>query len=161
MGSGPPRRLTDVVLMAFFLLFAFTSLVMEMYVVFEVDLETATDPLGRAWNWYAHRDPIFHEPPLFLWIMCAVDAFLFGPFYLVLLYAFWGRREWIRAPGLAYVGTIVYSTVVYFGIEFLDPLPGTDLWLVFWINVPYTLVPLWLGWRLRRAPVFPGTRAAD
>lgn len=154
MGNARPRKRTDVVLMAFFVLFAFTSLIMEMYVVLGVDLRAATDPLGRAWNWYAQRDPIFYDPPLFLWLMCAVDALAFGPFYLVLLYAFRNRREWIRIPGLAYAGTIVYSTVVYFGIEFLDPLPDTDLSLVFWVNVPYTIVPLWLGWRLRRSPVF-------
>jgi hypothetical protein len=154
MTSRAPRPLTDWVLLAFFLLFAFTSLVMEMYVVLGVDLREATDPFGRAWNWYARFDPIFYDPPLFLKIMCGVDGFLFGPFYLVLLYAFARRREWIRAPGLAYVGTIVYSTIVYFLVEFLDPVPGTDLAVVFWINIPYTIVPLWLGWRLRRAPVF-------
>lgn len=140
--------------MAFFALFAFTSLVMEMYVVFGVDLAHATDPLGRAWNWYAQRDPIFYDPPLFLRLMCAVDAFVFGPFYLVLLYAFARRHEWIRIPGLAYVGAIVYSTIVYFLVEFIQPLPGTDLAFVFWVNVPYTVVPIWLGWRLRQAPAF-------
>jgi hypothetical protein len=140
--------------MAFFCLFAFTSLVMEMYVVFGVDLREAADPFGRAWNWYARFDPIFYDPPLFLKWMCGIDGFVFGPFYLVLLYAFVRRREWIRAPGLAYVGTIVYSTIVYFLVEFLDPVPGTDLGMVFWINIPYAIVPLWLGWRLRRAPVF-------
>lgn len=154
MSAPPSRSATDVILIGFFCLFAFTSLVMEMYIVFGVDLHTATDPLGRAWNWYAARDPIFYDPPLFLKVMCGVDGFLFGPFYLVLIYAFVRRREWIRPPGLAFVATIVYSTVVYFGVEFLEPLEGTDLAIVFWINIPYTIVPLWLGWRLRRRPVF-------
>ncbi len=154
MAGSKARGLLDRALILFFCVFAFTSLVMEMYVVFGVDLREATDPLGRLWNWYAHYDPIFFDPPLFLELMCAVDGFVFGPFYLVLLYAFARRREWIRIPGLAFVGVIVYSTVVYFLAEFLAPVPGTNLGVVFAINVPYTIVPLALGWRLRHAPVW-------
>jgi len=158
MAGRTELRRGDRLLMAWLGLFAFTSLVMEGYLLLGGDLREASDPLGRLWAWYAARDPIFFDPPLFLRWMCAVDAALFGPFYLVALYAFARRRAWIRLPGLAYVGTIVYSTVLYFGVELLDPVPGTDLAVVAAVNAPYVLVPLWLAWRLRREPVFGGAR---
>jgi hypothetical protein len=140
--------------MAFLGVFAFTSLVMETYLLLGPDLREADDPLGRLWAWYAARDPVFFDPPLFLRWMCGLDALVFGPFHVAAVFAFARRRAWIRLPGLAYAGTILYSNVIYFGVELLDPVPGTDLSVVALVNLPYVMVPVWLAWRLRAEPVF-------
>jgi hypothetical protein len=148
-------RAGDRVLVAFFVLFAFTSLAMEPYVVLPVDLARATDPLGRLWYFYAKSwDPLFLDPPLFLRVMCAIDMFLFGPFYLVLIYAFVKRKNWIRVPGLLFVAAIVYSTIVYFAVELIGEAGRANLFWVVVVNIPYTLVPLWLGWRLAKPEPF-------
>ena len=149
------ERPLDVVLVGFFCLFAFTSLVMEMYVVFGVDLRSARDPMARAWHFYAASwDPIFLDTPLWLRVMCGIDAFVFGPFYVVLIYAFVRGRDWIRLPALVFVSAIVYSTLVYFGVELLGEGARANLPMVVLVNVPYTLVPLLLAWRMRRPRPF-------
>ncbi len=155
MAPSLRNRPFDLLLVAFFVVFAFTSLVMEMYIAFDVDLAAATDLFGRGWHWYAVSfDPIFLDPPTFLWLMCTFDAFVFGPFYLVLIYAFVRRRNWIRVPALIYGAAIVYSTIIYFGIEVLDEAHRADLLWVFVINIPYTVVPLVLCWRVRHPQPF-------
>jgi hypothetical protein len=142
------ERPLDLFLVLCFSVFAFTSLVMEMYIVFDVDLRTATDPFGRAWRFYCQWDPLFLDTPLWLRIMCGIDGFVFGPFYLLLIWALWRERAWIRLPALLYVAAIVYSTVVYFGYEFVAERERANLLMVVLINVPYTIVPLLLGWRM-------------
>ncbi len=143
------NRALDRVLVVWFALFAFTSLAMEPYVVFGLDLHRAHDPLAVAWLLYASRwDPAFLDPPLFLRVMCGLDCFVFGPFYLVLIYAFVRRRDWIRAPALVFVGAVVYSTLVYFGWELVSERGRADLPMVLLVNVPYTLVPLVLAVRM-------------
>lgn len=155
------RRPLDLILVACFALFAFTSLVMEMYIVFGVDLRTATDPFGRAWRLYCQWDPLFLDTPMWLRIMCAIDGFVFGPFYLVLIAAFVREREWIRIPALIYVSAIVYSTLVYFAYEFIAEAGRANLAMVVLVNVPYTIVPLLLGGRVARGPVFSEPRPDD
>lgn len=147
----------DAFLVFWFALFAVSSLVFEPFIVFDVDLSTTTDPFGQTWHWYASSfDPIFLDTPLWLRIMCGIDAFVFGPFYLVLIYALSRARTWIRIPALLYGAAIVYSTAVYFGYEVLDAANRTqaNLLAVFLINIPFTIVPLLLLWRMRNAPAF-------
>jgi len=146
------RRPFDAFLVFWFCLFAVSSLVYEQFIVFGVDLSTMTDVFGRSWYWYASSfDPIFLDTPLWLQIMCTIDAYVFGPFYLVLIYALVRERNWIRVPALLYGAAIVYSTLVYFGYEFLDESnrAHANLLAVFLVNIPYTLVPLLLMWRFR------------
>ena len=152
------RRPLDAVLIFFFCVFATTSLVYEQFIVLGVDLSSTTDVFGRSWYWYARSfDPVFLDPPLWLRTMCTIDAYVFGPTYLVLIYAFVRGRDWIRIPALLYGSAIVYSTLVYFGWEFLDEAnrAQADLLVVFVVNIPYTIVPLLLMWRVRAPEVFP------
>lgn len=154
------QRPLDIFLVACFAVFAFTSLVYEQYIVFGVDLAATTDPIGRSWYWYARSfDPIFLDTPLWLRIMCGIDAYLFGPFYLVLIYAFVRARDWIRIPALIYGAAIVYSTLVYFSWEVLDAgnRAEANLPMIFLVNIPYTLVPLLLMWRVWHPLPFENT----
>mmetsp|Transcript_30982 Transcript_30982/g.48286 ORF Transcript_30982/g.48286 Transcript_30982/m.48286 type:complete len:95 (-) Transcript_30982:69-353(-) len=80
--------------------------------------------------------------------MCTIDGFVFGPFYLYLIYSFITRNNNVKSPAIFYVGAIVYSTIVYFGVEFVEERERADLLWVFIINIPYTIVPLILGWRV-------------
>ena len=74
-------RPMDAFLVFWFCLFAVSSLVFEQFIVFDLDLSTTTDVFGRTWYWYASSfDPIFLDTPLWLRIMCTIDAYLFGPF---------------------------------------------------------------------------------
>lgn len=157
LGVPIRSRPFDSFLVFWFSLFAVSSLVFEPFIVFGVDLSTTSDIFGRTWYWYASSfDPIFVATPLWLRIMCGIDAFVFGPFYLVLIYALVRARNWIRVPALLYGAAIVYSTIVYFGYEFLDTANRAEanLLAVFLVNVPFTIVPLLLMWRMRRPEPF-------
>ena len=92
---------------------------------------------------------------------------LFGSFYLYFIYAFLNRDECVRIPAIVYSSAIVYSTIVYFLFEVLyesgaeklhkvpslglgDALPrfaSANLLVVIIVNIPYTIVPLWLLWK--------------
>lgn len=161
MGATPLRRRPfDAFLVACFCVFATSSLVYEQFVVFGVDLSTTTDVFGRSWYWYARSfDPVFLDPPLWLRIMCTIDGYVFGAFYLVFIYAFVKGRNWVRIPAFVYGSAIVYSTLVYFGWEFLDAAnrERANLLAVLIVNVPYTVVPLLLMWRVRHPAPFAET----
>lgn len=156
---APPlrERPLDALLVFFFCVFATSSLVYEQFIVFGVDLSTTTDIFGRSWYWYARSfDPVFLAPPLWLRIMCAIDAYVFGVTYLFLIFAFVKGRNWVRVPALLYGSAILYSTLVYFGWEFLDEAnrARANLPAVLIVNIPYTLVPLLLVWRVRHPEPF-------
>lgn len=81
-----------------------------------------------------------------------------GPMYLMFVYGFWKQKSWIRVPGLLYSGALTYSMLYYIWIQLADP-DQTGLvsehpirFLLF--NGPYLLVPILLGFRLRKASVF-------
>jgi len=156
-GTPLRRRPLDAFLVFWFCLFAVSSLVYEQFIVFGVDLSAATDIFGRSWYWYARSfDPIFLDTPSWLRVMCTIDAYVFGPFYLVLIYALVREQNWIRIPALLYGAAIVYSTLVYFGYEFLDEAnrAHANLLAVLLVNIPFTLLPLLLMWRVRHPDPF-------
>jgi len=158
LSATPLReRPFDVFLVVCFGVFAVSSFIYEQYVVFGIDLSTTTDVFGRSWYWYARSfDPVFLDPPLWLRIMCTIDGYVFGACYPVFIYAFVRGRNWVRIPALLYGSAIVYSTLVYFGWEFLDEenRAQANLLGVFLVNIPYTVVPLLLMWRVRHSQPF-------
>lgn len=150
------KRPLDIFLIFCLVTFAFVSFVMEMYAVFGVDLSQTTSPFGRAWYFYASSwDPLFLNPPLYLRVMCGVDAFVFGPFYLIVAYGLARARDWVRIPGIILVSAVVYSTLIYFGVEFIGERSRANLEMVALVNCPYTAIPLILGYRLRKPLCFP------
>ena len=150
MQSGRSEHPLDKLFIVAFSVFAFTSLVLEQWIVWGVDLPAATDPLGRAWRWYAETyDPLLLDRLLSIRVMFGIDAFVFGTFYLVLVYAFVRRRNWIRMPALLYGAAMVYSVLVYDLMEaFSEHAAQTNLAMVLLIGAPYTVIPLLLIWRM-------------
>lgn len=156
MSDCEARHPLDRVFIVAFSIFAFTSLVLEQWIVFGVDLRTATDPIGRAWRWYAESfDPLLLDRLLSIRVMFGIDAFVFGTFYLVLVYAFVRRRNWIRLPALLYGAAMFYSVVVYILMEALsEHAEQTNLAMVLLIGAPYTIVPLLLVYRMWKRDPF-------
>lgn len=154
------RRPLDRLFIVAFSIFAFTSLVLEQWIVWGVDLQTATDPIARAWRWYAGSfDPLLLDRRLGIRVTFGIDAFIFGTFYLVLVYAFVRRRNWIRMPSLLYGAAMLYSVIVYLAKEILSEKAGdTDLVMVFLFMAPYTIVPLLLIYRMWQPRPFGSAR---
>lgn len=152
------KRPFDFVLVVFFVVFATTSFVFDAQTALDVDLRTSTSLPGRMNLMFAEAaDPLLLDPPLFSRVICGISAFVYGPFYLVMTFAFVKGKNWIRLPAIAYAATILYSLVVWFGVEFWGDVRPTNL-VMFWAAyLPYVLVPLALLYRMRKVP-FPHTR---
>lgn len=156
MSSARTEHPLDKLFIVAFSIFAFTSLILEQWIVWGVDLRTATDPLGQAWFWYAETyDPLLLDRLLSIRVMFGIDAFVFGTFYLVLVYAFVRRRNWIRMPALLYGAAMFYSIVVYVVMEaFSEHAEQTNLPMVLLIGAPYSIIPLLLVWRMWKPEPF-------
>ena len=64
------------------------------------------------------NDPLLIANPIYLRVMCFLSAFVFGPFYMVLVYAFVKGKNWIRPFALVYAGMIIESMIVLLVAEF-------------------------------------------
>lgn len=81
-----------------------------------------------------------------------LSAFLYGPFYLVLVHALLRARDWIQLPAVIYATMIAAITgILVFGVEFF----GEPQWRcqnvpkLLAYNTPYVVVPLLLLIRMR------------
>lgn len=106
----------------------------------------------QLWRIYSQWDPLFlrKDIPSLLWlrVMCTLEVILFGPCYVLCAIGLApAQPEGVHAPwlpqlALPFCGALVYSTLVYFGVELLDaPSTGANLAMVFLINAPWTVVP--------------------
>ena len=118
------QRGYDWIFIIVFSAFVFTSFAADL-----VNAVTRPDPdSGYFWaravyNAYAvGNDPLLIANPLFLRVMTAISAFLFGPFYIVLVIAFIKGKNWIRPFALVYVGMIIESMIVLLVVEFAGDL---------------------------------------
>ena len=153
------ERRGDWGFVAFFVFAAYTSACTDTIAALNVPITAdSPNPLARALWWYAaDTDPYFLANPLANRLQTAISAFVFGPFYLVLIAAFVRGWDGIRLPGLLYVGAMTYGMLINFGLQFLGDTPPTNLPKFLALNLPYAIVPLLLGWRLRRERPFSAT----
>ncbi len=139
-----------------FSLFAFTSFFSDTL----AGLGVRFSPDAGSWwvranYWYAAgTDPYFLAHPAHLQVQTFISGFIFGPFYLLLVYAFVTGRDWIRMPAIIYVSAMVYGMIVFLGSEFVSQLPPTNLAKFLGFNLPYLIVPLLLGYRMRKRQPF-------
>ncbi len=145
------ERPGDWFFVAAFSFFAFSSFFSDIYCALRVHLTPdSTNFWVRANYWYAaDTDPLLLALPTFLWIQTFISAFVFGPFYLALVYALARGRDWIRMPAIVYVSAMVYGMFIVLGAEYLGDLPPTNDFKFLAFNLPYLFIPLLLGWRMR------------
>jgi hypothetical protein len=151
--AGTPRRL-DKLLLGCFCVFLFVAWFFEPYVIHLCGWEGLPTKecqrhlIGRLWLFYAETfDPIFLNLPFWLRIVCSLDTLLFGPFYVISVYAFVTKQQeahWYQLVALPFAGALVYSTIVYFSYEVLAESHRASLVWVFLINLPWTLAPILL-----------------
>ncbi|MBM3170009.1 MAG: DUF2781 domain-containing protein [Bacteroidetes bacterium] len=113
------------------------------------------------WNYsYAYQcDPLFLNPPHWMRMVTGLSAFVYGPFYLVLVYALWKGKNWIHVPAIMYATAIsVITGVIVFGVEFFGEPEWRcqNLGRFLPLNLPYVLIPLLLLIRMRHP--FPFSR---
>ena len=149
------QRPLDIVFAVFFTLFIVTSCIADMLPTLGIDF---TQPDGTflvdSNYWYAHdADQLFMHPPDWMRIVTGLSAFVYMPFYVVLVFALTTGRNWIQLPAVIYGTMIVTLTgIVVFGVEFFgEPAMRTGNPVKFLLfNLPYVLVPLILLIRMRK-----------
>jgi hypothetical protein len=176
------QRGYDWIFIVIFCAFAFTSFAADLVnAVMRPDPQSGYFWARAVYNTYAKgNDPLLIANPVFMRAMTAISAFLFGPFYIVLVVAFIKGKNWIRPFALFYAGMIVESMIVIVAVEFAGDLPlfqtmgaggvksaaelaakGLTPSLVvlnpakfLLYNLPYKVIPLLLAVRMWRANPF-------
>ena len=159
------ERRRDWFFIAAFVIFAATSFLMDPVNVFGRPDPESTYVMSRIQyeSYAAGADPLIIANPRFVQLTLGISAFILGPFYLVLIYAFVRGRDWIRLPAIFYAGIPVMGTTLYLGVGLLGDA-GVDYKFldtakVLASNLPYIVVPLLLVARMWRP--HPFTRRED
>ncbi|GIH20714.1 EXPERA domain-containing protein [Rugosimonospora africana] len=149
------RRRIDVFFAVVFAAFTVTSVISDLLPTIGVNFSHPSGNFFVQSNyWYAHdADPLFMNPPDWMRIVTGLSAFVYMPFYPVLVYALLTGKNWIQLPAVIYATMIVSLTgIVVFGVEFFgEPAFRTHNPAKFLsFNLPYVLVPLLLLIRMRK-----------
>lgn len=143
-------------LIFWFSVFAFTALVFEPLYYFGCAWDGWSCPTSLSssfhgsimknvhaiWKIYCQFDPLFYSPPLWLRVLCSIEVFLFGPLYCVIVYGLLYKLKWVAPLAFFFSGALIYSTIVYFLMEYYENVPNTNFVAVFLINCPWTFVPM-------------------
>jgi hypothetical protein len=152
-------RRIDIFFAVVFAAFTLTSVISDLLPTIGVNFSHPSGNFFVQSNyWYAHdTDPLFMTPPAWMRIVTGLSAFVYMPFYPVLVYALLRGRNWVQLPAVIYATMIVTLTgIVVFGVEFFGEAqwrtPDPAKFLAF--NSWYVLVPLVLLIRMRRPRPF-------
>ena len=153
------QRRIDVFFIVIFSVFIITSLISDLLPTVGVDFtHPSSNFFANSNYWYAHdADPLFMHPPVWMRIVTGLSAFVYMPFYIVLVAALARGWNWIQLPSVIYATTITMLTgVVVFGVEFFgEPQFQTQNPLKFLaFNLPYVLIPILLLIRMRKPQPF-------
>ena len=152
--TGLSERRGDWFFVVCFSLFAVSSLASDLpYALGGLD---GGGPLAAGNRWYAAiaGDELFAAAPAFLRVRTGMSALLFGPFYVLLVWAVVRGAEWIRWPAIFGCGGIAVGCLEHLAWEFsIGPAPRHPaVFLAF--NLPYAIVPALFAWRMRHAAPF-------
>jgi hypothetical protein len=164
MASSPDnlplrQRPIDIFFIVIFAAFTVTSLISDLLPTIGVDIShpSANFFVNSNW-WYVHdTDPLFMTPPVWMRIVTGLSAFVYMPFYVVLVVSLIRGWNAIQLPSVIYATMIASITgIIVFGVEFFGEAawvtPNPVKFLAF--NLPYVLVPILLLIRMRRARPF-------
>jgi EXPERA (EXPanded EBP superfamily) len=152
-------RRVDIFFAVVFTAFTVTSVISDLLPTIGVDFSRPSGNFfANANYWYAHDvDPLFMHPPVWMRIVTGLSAFVYMPFYIVLVYALIRGRNWIQLPAVIYATMISTITgIIVFGVEFFGEAglrtQNPVKFLAF--NLPYVLIPLLLLVRMRKPMPF-------
>lgn len=152
-------RRFDYFFIVMFSLFFITSMISDMMPTIYGDLiPDHPNPLMRAnYQYAAGCDPLFLHPPVWMRFVTGLSAFVYGPFYLILVYAFVRGINAIQLPAVMY-GTMISTItgVIVFGVEFFGEPEWRcqNLARFLPLNLPYVLIPVLLIIRMRKVNPF-------
>ena len=148
-------RRFDIFLAVVFSAFTVTSVISDLLPTVGVNFShPSTNFFVQSNYWYAHdADPLFMNPPDWMRIVTGLSAFVYMPFYVLLVFSLLAGKNWIQLPSVIYATMIASITgIIVFGVEFFGEqalrTQNPVKFLLF--NLPYVLVPLILLARMRK-----------
>src|SRR5215470_15568613 len=93
-----PHRRIDIFFAVVFAAFAVTSVISDLLPTVGVDFSHPSRNFFVHSNyWYAHdADPLFMNPPDWMRIVTGLSAFVYMPFYLLLVFCLLSGKNWIQ-----------------------------------------------------------------
>lgn len=156
------KRPIDIAFMVIFSVFIITCIISDSIEGLGIPQTSTTTNILAQWNYtYSSQyDPLYQAEPLWLRFISGTSAFIYLPFYVILVISL--ARGWNRIQLFA----VIYATMIIsltaipiFGVEFLggpgERTPNPLGFLLY--NGPYVLFPLILLIRMRKP--LPFTRS--
>ncbi len=101
-------------------------------------------------------DPVLIARPAWWRATIWIDVLLFGPFYVLAIYAFIRGKNWIKVPALVYSGMMLSNVLIILFEELYGPSATPQFGIVLMLNLPWLLMPMFIIYRSVRAPqLFP------
>jgi hypothetical protein len=100
-------------------------------------------PVVDAIHWWGRNfDPLLMARPVFFKVTIWLDNLLYGPFYLVAIYAYSKGREWIRLPSIIYAVAMIEGVIMILSEEAFGVYRSPHLALVIAANASWIIFPL-------------------
>ncbi|MDQ1597722.1 MAG: hypothetical protein QOI70_1146 [Microbacteriaceae bacterium] len=149
------ERPADVVFLVIFSLFIVTCVISDSVEGLGLPQVANSTNLLVQWNYtYSSTfDPLYQAHPLWLRFISGTSAFVYLPFYVVLIVSLVKGFNWIQLYAVIYATMIISLTgIPIFGVEFFgapgERTPNPAGFLAY--NGPYVLFPLLLLIRMRK-----------
>lgn len=160
MTSLPLRqRPIDIFFVCIFSIFIVTCIISDSVEGLGLDQVANSHNILVQWNYTysSNFDPLYQSHPVWLRFISGTSAFVYLPFYVLLILALVKRWNWIQLYSVIYATMIISLTAIpIFGVEFFgnaaERTPNPLVFLLY--NGPYVLVPLLLLIRMRKPEPF-------
>jgi hypothetical protein len=149
------KRPIDIFFICAFSLFIVTCIISDAIPTLGIPQTATTHNLFAQWNYtYSSQyDPLYQNPPIWLRFITGTSAFIYLPFYVLLVICLSKGYNWIQLYAVIYATMIISLTgIPIFGVEFFgDAAQRTPQPFIFLLyNGPYVLIPLLLLIRMRK-----------
>jgi hypothetical protein len=150
------QRRIDIVLVAFFLInLLFVSYLIDIEQIIIADPRHFTYPLWPpapvvdAIHWWGNNyDPLLMARPVFFKVTIWLDNLLYGPFYLIAIYAYVKGKTWIRLPSIIYAVSMISGVIMILSEEAFGQYHTSHLALVVVANASWIIFPLIILFRM-------------
>jgi hypothetical protein len=144
------QRRIDIILVAFFLVnLLFVSYLIDIEQIVIANPYHFTYPLWPprpvvdAIHWWGSNfDPLLMARPVFFKVTIWLDNLLYGPFYLVAVYAYIKGKEWIRLPSIIWAVSMMSGVIMILSEEAFGQYRTPHLALVIAANISWIIFPL-------------------
>jgi len=162
------QRRIDLPILGFFwfnILFVSYGISLEQLVVpnpesFEYPLWPPPFLIDLVHWWGRAFDPVLWARPVWYQMTIWLDVLLFGPFYVVAIYAFTKGHDWIRIPSIVYASILFTNVFIILGEELMGPHAAEPFLPVLLANAGWLVFPILIVYRMSRTD-HPFTRVSE